>query len=57
MLVVEQNEGGGASMIKFLLYAILLALCWPIALLVGAIWLILFIVGLLFRLIAAVAKA
>ena len=39
----------GKVMIKFMLYVILFLLCWPVALLIGAIWLVLAIIGLAVR--------
>ncbi len=47
----DSEEGGGAAMVKFLLWCILLVLCWPLALLALVLYPLVWLVLLPFRLV------
>jgi hypothetical protein len=48
---VSSNEGGSAVILKFLLWCVLLILCWPVALLALVLYPIVWLLLLPFRLV------
>ncbi len=50
-LAAERAQGYGAAVVKFLLWLILLFLCWPLALLALVLWPIVWLLLLPFRLV------
>jgi hypothetical protein len=48
---MAHTQGGGEAMIKFLLWCILLVLCWPLALLVLVLYPLVWLLLLPFRLV------
>jgi len=54
---LKKRKSGGARMIKFLLWLILLVLCWPLALLALLLYPIVWLLLLPFRLIGITVSA
>jgi len=57
VLRVESSQSAMKLLIAILLWAILLAVCWPLALLFIAVWPILWLLSIPFRFLALVVEA